>query len=69
MYLGQLIEEREISKGSCKQIISEYFYNVAVRVYYIFELNPAQILATKATTLIMVRKLRQKEFQKLTLEL
>jgi len=68
-YLGQLIEGREISKGSCKQIISEYFYNVSVRVYYIFELNPAQILATKATTLIMVRKLKQREFQKLTLEL
>ena len=68
-YLGQLIEGREISKGSCKQIISEYFYNVSVRVYYIFKLNPAQILVTKATTLIMVRKLRQRECQKLTLKL
>ena len=68
-YLEQLIENRGMSKRACKQIISEYFYIAAVRVYYIFELNLAQILATKATTLIMVRKLRQREFQKLTLEL
>lgn len=68
-YLGQLMENRKISKRSCKLIVTDHFYIAAIRVYYIFELNPVQIFATKVTTLSMVRKLKQHEFRKLTLEL
>lgn len=68
-YLGQLIETRDWSKRQCKQIVSEYFYTIAIRVYYIFEVNPLQIYATKLTTIAMVRKLKQGEFKSLTLEL
>ena len=68
-YLGQLIERRESSKRVCKQVVSDHFYTIAVRVFYIFEVNPIQIYATKSMTTAMIRKLKQHEFKKLTLEL
>jgi hypothetical protein len=67
-FLGQLIEKREMSKRTVKQIISEHYYIVAVRTYYIFEVNPVQIYATKETTINMIRKLKQKEFKQLVIE-
>ena len=67
-YLGQLIEKREVSKRICKQIMSDHFYIIAIRTYYIFEVNPIQIYVTKNTTTAMIRKLKLHEFKKLTLE-
>src|SRR5215469_4047014 len=68
-YLGQLIEKREVSRRTCKQIITDHFYMIAVRSYYIFEMDPSQIYATKMITTAMIRKLKQHEFKKLTLEI
>ncbi len=67
-FLGQLIEKKETSKRVIKQIISEHYYIIAIRTYYIFEVNPVQIYATKEMTINMIRKLKQKEFAQLTLE-
>ena len=68
-YLGKLIESKEISKRDCRKIISEHFWIIAIRTYYIFEVNPAQIYATIETSTAMIRRLSQLEFRKLTLEL
>ena len=68
-YLGQLIENRESSRRTCKQIMSDHFYIIAIRVYYVFEINPIQIYATKDITTSMFRKLKQEKFKKLTLKL
>ena len=67
-FLGQLIEKRETSRRVIKQIISEHYYIIAIRTYYIFEVNPVQIYATKEMIINMIRKLKQKEFTQLTLE-
>jgi len=67
-FLCQLIEKRETSRRVIKQIISEHYYIIAIRTYYIFEVNPVQIYATKEMTINMIRKLKQKEFTQLTLE-
>ena len=67
-FLGQLIEKRETTRRVIKQIISEHYYIIAIRTYYIFEVNPVQIYATKEMTINMIRKLKQKEFTQLTVE-
>ena len=67
-FLGQLIEKRELSKRIIKQIVSEHYFAIAIRTYYIFELNPVQIYATKRMSTIMIRKLKQREFNRLTIE-
>jgi hypothetical protein len=68
-YLEKLIKSKEISKKDCRKIISEHFWIIAIRTYYIFEVNPAQIYATIETSTAMIRRLSQLEFRKLTLEL
>ena len=68
-FLGQLIEANDISKRKCKQIVTDHYYHIAVRTYYIFEVKPAQIYVTKNTSIPMIRKLKQSEFKQLTLEL
>ena len=68
-FLGQLIENSDNSKRNVKRVITEHYYTVAVRTYYIFEANPVQIYATKNMFITMVRKLKQKEFKRLTVEL
>jgi hypothetical protein len=68
-FLGQLIENGESSKRNIKRVITEHYYTIAVRTYYIFEVNPIQIYATKNVSTTMVRKLKQSEFKKLTVEL
>ena len=68
-FLGQLIENGDNSKRNVKRVITEHYYTVAVRTYYIFEANPVQIYATKNMSITMVRKLKQKEFKRLTVEL
>ena len=67
-FLCQLIEKRETSRRVIKQIILEHYYIIAIRTYYIFEVNPVQIYATKEMTINMIRKLKQKEFTQLTVE-
>ena len=68
-HLGKLIESKELTKRDCRKIISEHFWIIAIRTYYIFEVNPNQIYATTETTTAMIRKLSQQEFRRLTLEL
>ena len=68
-YLGKLIESKELSKKNCRQIISEHFWIIAIRTYYIFETRPQQMYATTDTSTTIIRHLKQTEFRKLTLEL
>src|SRR5271154_3498286 len=58
-FLGQLIERKELSKCIMKQIITEHYYIIAVKTYYIFEINPQQIYATKFMSTSLIRKLHQ----------
>ena len=39
-FLGQLIENKESSKREIKQIVTEHYYIIAIRTYYLFEFNP-----------------------------
>jgi len=68
-YLGQCIEMKELSKKDIRKIISEYFYIIAVRTFYLFEFNPEQIFNTRKTTCNMIRKLKQEEFSRLIMEI
>ena len=68
-YLGQIIVKGEITKKEVRKIISEHYYIIAIRTFYIFEFNPSQIYCTRETSVGMIRKLGQKEFKKLTLKL
>ncbi|PKC07814.1 hypothetical protein RhiirA5_417732 [Rhizophagus irregularis] len=43
-FLRQLIEQKELTKKQVRQIVSEHYYWISVRVYYIFETNPIQVL-------------------------
>src|SRR3990170_6647517 len=36
-FLGQLIEQKELTKRQVRQIVSEHYYWISVRIYYIFE--------------------------------
>ena len=67
-FLGQLIERREIAKKDIRTFISEHYYIISVRTYYIFEVNPVQIYNTKLTSLTLIRKLKQEDFTKLTIQ-
>ncbi|PKC67561.1 hypothetical protein RhiirA1_393644 [Rhizophagus irregularis] len=68
-FLGQLIEQKELTKKQVRQIVSEYYYWISVRVYYIFETNPIQIYCTVNTTVNLIRSLRQNEIKQLVLEI
>ena len=68
-YLGQLIENNNFSAKEMKKIISEYYYLVAVRIYYIFESNPALLELSQITTLTMVRRLSSNEYHSLVMEI
>jgi len=67
--IGQIITSREITKTKIREIISEHFYIVALRTYYIFETEPCKIYNTKYTSIAMIRTLKQGEFKKLIVEL
>src|SRR5579859_153868 len=68
-FLGQLIENKVSSKREIKQIVTEHYYIISIRVYYLFEFNSQQIYATKMMTIMNVRKLKQDEFKQLVIEL
>ena len=68
-FLGQLIEQKDLSKKQVRQIVSEHYYWIAVRVYYIFETNPIQIYYTVNTTVNVIRSLKQYEVKQLVLEI
>ncbi|GET53605.1 hypothetical protein GLOIN_2v1487088 [Rhizophagus irregularis DAOM 181602=DAOM 197198] len=68
-FLGQLIEQKELTKKQVRQIVSEYYYWISVRVYYIFETNSIQIYCTVNTTVNLIRSLRQNEIKQLVLEI
>jgi hypothetical protein len=68
-FIGQLIETKELSKQQVRRIITEYFYVIAVRTYYIFEVKPMQIYNTEQTTINMIMYLKQSEVKRLVLEL
>jgi hypothetical protein len=64
-FLGQLIEKRELSKRKIRTIMSEHYYIIAVRTYYIFEVDPTQIYNTKVIILTLIRHLRQQDISNL----
>ena len=68
-FLGQLIESTESSKREIKRVVSEHYYIIAIRTYYLFEFNPQHIYNTKLMTIMNVRKLKQEEFKQLVIEL
>ena len=68
-FLGQLIEQKELTKKQVRQIVSEHYYWISVRVYYIFETSPTQIYCTINTTVNLIRSLKQNEIKQLVLEI
>lgn len=68
-FIGQLIETKELSKRQVRRIITEHFYVISVRTYYIFEVKPTQIYSTERTTINTIMYLKQSEVRKLVLEL
>ena len=68
-FLGQLIEQKELTKKQVRQIVSEHYYWISVRVYYIFETSPTQIYCTVNTTVNLIRSLKQNEIKQLVLEI
>jgi hypothetical protein len=50
-FIRQLIETRKLPKRCIRQIITEYFYIIAVQIYYIFEIRLTQIYNTEQTTI------------------
>jgi hypothetical protein len=68
-FLGQLIEEKELVKKQIRKIMSEHYYIMSIRTYYIFEVNPRQIFATRNTTVNLIMQLRQQDMNRLTVEI
>ncbi|PKY33541.1 hypothetical protein RhiirB3_452524 [Rhizophagus irregularis] len=68
-FLGQLIEQKELTKKQVRQIVSEHYYWISVRVYYIFETSPTQIYCTVNTTVNLIRFLKQNEIKQLVLKI
>ncbi|GET62779.1 hypothetical protein RIR_jg36099.t1 [Rhizophagus irregularis DAOM 181602=DAOM 197198] len=64
-----LIEQKELTKKQVRQIVSEHYYWISVRVYYIFETSPTQIYCTINTTVNLIRSLKQNEIKQLVLEI
>ena len=58
-----------MTKKQIRQIVSEHYYFMSVRVYYIVETNPIQIYYTIGTTVNLIRFLKQHELKKLVLEI
>jgi hypothetical protein len=68
-FIIQPIETKELSKRQVRQVITEHFYVIAVRTYYIFEIRPMQIYNTEHTTINMIMYLKQSDVRRLVLEL
>jgi hypothetical protein len=68
-FLEQLIEEKELVKKQIRKIMSEHYYIMSIRTYYIFEVNPRQIFATRNTTVNLIMQLRQQDMNRLTVEI
>jgi hypothetical protein len=66
-YLGEIFETSEILSKRVKQIVSNHYFQTAVRIYYIFEWDPTPIYRTKEVTLSMIRQLTSVEYRSLTL--
>ena len=68
-YLGQVIEEQTdlpAQRTLCLKALTEHYKTVAVKTYYLFEfIGIEQIERTKNTTLTMIRRLKQKEYNQL----
>jgi hypothetical protein len=70
-YLGELIygpNTTKIQRLEVKQMVSAYYYQAAIRVYRIFELDKLQIYRTRQMALYNVSKLRSAEYQMLCSE-
>src|ERR1043165_8940206 len=68
-FLGQLIEEKELVKKQIRKIMSEHYYIMSIRTYYIFKANPRQIFATRNTMVNLIMQLRQQDMSRLTVEI
>jgi hypothetical protein len=68
-FLGQLIEEKELVKKQIRKIMTEHYYIMSVRTYYIFESNPRHIFATRNTTVNLIMQLKQQDMRRLTVEI
>ena len=61
-YLGQMIDGDDVFRYVAKRELSSYYYIAAIRIYYIFEMCPEQIMRTRRMTLKNVRDLKAQEF-------
>jgi hypothetical protein len=57
-FLGQLIKNRLLSKREIKQLITEHFYSIAIRTFYIFEIDPTIIYSTSIISVNLIIKLK-----------
>ena len=68
-YLGQVIEaqtESPAQRTLCLNALTKHYRIVTVKTYYLFEfIGIEQIERTKDTTLTMIRRLKQKEYNQL----
>ena len=61
-YLGQMIDGDDVFRYIAKRELFSYYYIAAIRIYYIFEMCPEQIMRTRRMTLKNVRDLKAQEF-------
>ena len=61
-YLGEMIEIDDNIRKIAKRKLTTYYFQTAIRIFYMFEVIPDQIMRTKYTSLAMVRRLTVQEY-------
>ena len=61
-YLGEMIEIDDNIRKIAKRKLTTYYFQTAIRIFYMFEVIPDQIMRTKHTSLARVRKLTAQEY-------
>ena len=56
-YLGEMIEIDDNIRKIAKKKLTTYYFQTAIRIFYMFEVIPDQIMRTKYTSLAMIRRL------------
>ena len=68
-HLRKLIEVNEFSAKEMKRLLTDHYYIVAIRTYYIFETNPCLIELSQNTSLTTICKLSSSEYRSLVIEI
>src|ERR1043165_3463862 len=56
-YFGEMIEIDDNIRKIAKKKLTTYYFQTAIRIFYMFEVIPDQIMRTKYTSLAMIRRL------------